>query len=149
MAYGHLKDLTTRTVSDKVLRDKAFNISKNPEYEGYQRGLASVPYTFFDKKSKGGGAANNNNNNNNNNINIKQNIHLTEDLHKPIIRNFFKKNYSGFKDNICYADLADMQLINTLNKGFRFLLCVIDIFSKYLWFFYLKDKKCVSIIDAF
>ena len=50
MAYGDFKDLARRTASDKVLRDKAFNIAKNPKYDGYQRGLASVVYNFFDKK---------------------------------------------------------------------------------------------------
>ena len=51
MAYGDFKDLTRRTASDKILRDKAFNIAKNPKYDGYQRGLASMVYNFFDKKS--------------------------------------------------------------------------------------------------
>ena len=51
MAYGDFKDLKRRTASDKVLRDKAFNIAKNPKYDGYQRGLASMVYKFFDKKS--------------------------------------------------------------------------------------------------
>ena len=55
MAYGDFKDLKRRTFSDKVLRDKAFNIAKNPKYDGYQRGLASVVYKFFDKKSTGSG----------------------------------------------------------------------------------------------
>ena len=51
MAYGDLKDLAKRTASDKVLGDKAFNIAKNPKYNGYQRSLASMVYKFFDKKS--------------------------------------------------------------------------------------------------
>ena len=51
MAYGDFKDLARRTASDKVLRDKAFNIAKNPKYDGYKRGLASMVYKFFDKKS--------------------------------------------------------------------------------------------------
>ena len=53
MAYGDFKDLARRTALDKVLRDKAFNIAKTPKYDGYQRGLASMVYNFFDKKSKG------------------------------------------------------------------------------------------------
>ena len=53
------------------------------------------------------------------------------------------------KDNIWSADLADMQLINKFNKGFRFLLCVIDILSKYAWVVPLKDKKGISIVNAF
>ena len=58
-------------------------------------------------------------------------------------------DYSRFKDNIWGAHLADMQLIRTFNKRFRFLLCVIDIFRKYAWVVPLKDKKGVSIVDAF
>ena len=59
MAYGDFKDLKRRTASDKVLRDKAFTIAKNSKYDGYQRGLASIVYKFFDKMSKGSGVANN------------------------------------------------------------------------------------------
>ena len=75
---------------------------------------------------------------------------LAEEWHKPIIRNLKKRTvYSGSKDNIWGADLADMKWISKFNKGFRFLLCVIDIFSKYAWVVPLKDKKGVSIVDAF
>ena len=97
-------------------------------------------YKFFDKKSTGSGI----------NIPLEFNEQLAKELHKPIIRKFKKRKvYSGFKDNIWGADLADMQLISKFNKGFRFLLCVIDIFSKYAWVVPLKDKKGVSIVDAF
>ena len=78
MAYGDFKDLERRTDSDKILRDKAFNMAKNPKYDGYQRGLASMVYKFFDKKSKGSGV----------NIEVKHNEQLAEELHKPIIRKF-------------------------------------------------------------
>ena len=57
MAYGKSKDLTKRTQSDKVLKDEAFKIASNPKYDGYQRGLASMAYKFFDKKSSGSGVA--------------------------------------------------------------------------------------------
>ena len=81
---------------------------------------------------------------------MKPREQLAEDWHKPIIRNFKKRKvYSGFKDNIWGADLADMQLISKFNKGFRFLLCVIDIFSKYAWVAPLKNKKGVSTVNAF
>ena len=53
MAYGYFKDLAKRTASDKVLKDKVFDIAKSPKYDGYQRGLASMVYKFFDKKSAG------------------------------------------------------------------------------------------------
>ena len=55
MPYGDFKDLATRTSSDKVCRDKTFNITKNPKYDGYQRGLASIVYKFFNKKAAGSG----------------------------------------------------------------------------------------------
>ena len=80
MAYGDFKDLARRTASDKVLRDKAFNIAKNPKYDGYQRGRASMVHKCFDKKLKGSGVANNE---------IKQNVQLAKmELHKPIIKKF-------------------------------------------------------------
>ena len=138
MAYGDFKDLKRRTASDQILRGKAFNIAKNPKYNGYQRGLASMVYKFFDKKSKGGSITN------------EPNYQLANELHKPITRKFKKRKvYSGFNDNIWGADLADMQLISKFNKGFRFILCAIDIFSKYASVVPLKDKKGVSIVDAF
>ena len=58
MAYGKSKDLIKRTQSDKVLKDKAFKIASDPKYDGYQRGLASMFYKFFNKKSKGSGIVN-------------------------------------------------------------------------------------------
>ena len=54
MAYGDFKDLTERTASDKVLRNKAFNIAKNSKYDGYQRGLTSMVHKCFDNKTFGG-----------------------------------------------------------------------------------------------
>ena len=149
MTNGDFKDIARRTASDKVLRDKTFNVAKTRKCGGYQKELASMVYKFFDKKStslsdksvSGSGVANNE---------IKQNLQIAEELHKPIIRKFKKRKlYSGFKDNIWGADLADMQLISKFNKGFRFLLCVIDIFSKYAWVVPLKDKKGISIVNAF
>ena len=146
MAYGDFKDLTKRTAADKVLRDKAFQIATDQKYDGYQRGLASMVYKFFDKKSQGSGfplssalqLAN------------KENIQLADELHKPIIRKFKKRKvHSSFRDNIWGVDLADMQLLSKFNKGFRFLICVVDIFSKYAWVIPLKDKKGISIVNAF
>ena len=76
MAYEDFKDLKRRTASDKMLRDKAFNIAKDSKYDGYQRGLASMVYKFFDKKSTGNGIAN------------EPNYQLANELHKTIIRKF-------------------------------------------------------------
>ena len=139
MTYGDFKDLARRTAADKVLRDKAFNIAKDPKYYAYQRGLAATVYKFFDKETAGSGIKS-----------IPQNEQLAEELHKPIIRKLKKiKVYSAFKDNIWGTDLVDMQLISRLNKGVRFLLCAIDIFSKYAWIVPLKDKNGISIVNAF
>ena len=94
---------------------------------------------FFDKKSQGSGLASN-----------KENIQLADELHKQIIRKFKKRKvYSSFRDNIWDTDSADMQLVSKFHKGFRFLLCVIDIFSKYAWVIPLKDKQGISIVNAF
>ena len=78
MAYGDFRDLKRRTASDKMLRDKAFNIAKNPKYDGYQRGLGSMVYKLFDKKSTGDGV----------NIPLEFNEQLAKELHKPIIIKF-------------------------------------------------------------
>ena len=76
MAYGKSKDLVKRTQSDKVLKDKAFKIANNPNYDGYQRGLASMVYKFFDKNSKRIDIIN------------KPNYQLANELYKPIITKF-------------------------------------------------------------
>ena len=79
MAYGKSKDFAKRTQSDKVLRDKAFKIVTDPKDDGYQRGLASMVYTFFDKKSSGSGISN------------EQNYQLANKLHKPILKKFKRR----------------------------------------------------------
>ena len=99
MSCGDVKDLTRRTASDKILRDTAFNIAKDPKYDRYQEGLASMVYKFFDKKSASlpntcasGGAIKNE---------TMSNKELAEKLHKPIIKKFKKREvYSLFIDNI-------------------------------------------------
>ena len=137
-AYADHKDLINRTKSDKVLRDKAYDIASNPEYDGYQRGLASMVYKFFDKELAGGG------------FKKPRSSILADELHKPIIRKFNKRKvYSQFKDNIWGVDLADMQLLSRKNKGIKYLLCAIDLFSKYAFVIPLKDKKGISIVNAF
>ena len=93
--YSDSKDLTKRTVADKILRNRAFNIAKDPKYDGYQKRLASMVYKCFDKKSRGGGVKH---------VNTKlapQNQQLAEELHKPIIRKIEKRKvHAAFKDNI-------------------------------------------------
>ena len=93
-------------------------------------------YKFFDKKSSGSGVTN-------------QPKYLANELHKTIIRKFNRrKAYSSFRDNIWGVDLADMQSMSKYNKGIKYLLCTIDIFSKYAWAVPLK-KGGISIVNAF
>ena len=80
MVYGDFKNLAKRPAADKVLRDKAFNIAKDPKYDGYQRGLPSMVYKFFDKKTAGSGIKS-----------ILQNEQLAEKRHRPIIRQLWVK----------------------------------------------------------
>ena len=79
MAYSKSKHLVKRTQSDKVLRDKTFKIASDSKYDGYQRGLASMVYKFFDKKSSGSGITN------------EPKYQLADEHHKPIIRKFKKR----------------------------------------------------------
>ena len=96
-------------------------------------------YKFFDKKSSGSGITTN-----------EFNYQLANELHKPVIKKFKKRKvYSSFKDNISGVDVADMQSLNKFNKGFKYLLCAIDLFSKYAWVIPIKDKKGTSIVNAF
>ena len=98
MAYGKSKDLTKRTQSDKVLKDKAFKIASDPKHDGYQRRLASMVYKFFHEKSSGRGVAN------------EPNYQLASELDRPIIRKFKRRKvYSSFRDNIWGIDVADIQ----------------------------------------
>ena len=99
MTYVDFEDLNRRKFAEKVLRNKAFDIAKDPKKDGYQRGLASMVYKFFVKKTSRSGIKNEN-------ISNKE---LAEELHKPIIRNFNKRKvHSPFIENIWGADLADM-----------------------------------------
>ena len=81
---------------------------------------------------------------------IKNNKILAEELHKPVIEKFNKRKvYSQFKDNIWGVDLADMQSLNRKNKGIKYLLCAIHLYSKYAFVVPFKDKKGISIVNAF
>ena len=140
MSFGDFKDLNRRTIADKVLRDKAFNIAKNPKYHKYQRSFTSMVYKFSDKKPSWG--------------KVKDKIisieEVAEELHKQIIGKLNKRKvHSSFIDNIWGAGQVDMQLISKFSKQFRFLLCVIDIYSKCARVIPFKDKKEITITNAF
>ena len=93
---------------------------------------------FFDKKSSASGAA------------AEPNYWLANELHRQIIRKCKRwKVYSSFKDNIWSVDLADKQSLSECNKGIKHLFCATDLFSKYAWVVPLKDKRGISIVNAF
>ena len=124
MAYGKSKDLVKGTQSGKVLKDKAFKVASDPKYDGYQRGLASMVYKFFDKKSallnkvSGSGIAN------------EPNSQLANELHKTIVRKFKKIIvYLSFRDNIWGFDLADMQSLSIYCAQ---LICLVNMLGLFL-----------------
>ena len=127
MNYGDFKDLNRRTTPDKALRDEGFDIGKHSENSAYRHGIALLVYKFFDKTTSG--------------VTIKkeimQNQQLVEELHKPIIG-------ASFINNIWSANRADMQLKSNFNKGF--LLCVIDIYSKYASVVHLTYIKVLQLL---
>ena len=95
-------------------------------------------YKFFDKKSNGRSVA------------VKPNYQLANELHRQIIRKFKRRKvYSSFGYNIWGVDLADMQSLSKYNKGIKYLLCAIDLFSKYAWVVPLKDKRGITIVNVF
>ena len=100
--YSYSKDLRKRTISDKVLRDKVYEIARERNYDGYQRALTSMVYMFFVKKAGS---------------EITVNKELTEELHKPVIEKIKRRKvYERFKDNVWAADLAEMGPLSTKNK---------------------------------
>ena len=138
MVYGKSKDLAKRTHSDKVLRDKAFKIASDPKYDGYQGGLASTVYKFFEEKSSVSG------------VEAEPNYQLANTLYKHIIKKFRRRKiYSCFRNNIWDIDLADMQSLRKYNKGIKYLLWAIDLFSIYAWVVPLKEKRGINIVNTF
>ena len=118
MAYGKSKALAKRTQSDKSSRDKAFKIAIDPKYDCYQRGLASMVYKFLDESG----------------VVAESSYQLKNELHRRINRKFKRRKvYSSFTDNIRSVDIADMESLSKCNEGIKYLLCVIDLFSKYAW----------------
>ena len=141
------KDLINRTEADNVLRDKAHDIASYPEYDGYQRGLASMVYKCFDKKATAEPSAKHVMGSG---IKKDSSLILADELHKPVIKKISKRKvYSQFKDHIWGVDLADMQSLSKKSKGIKYLLCAIDLYSKYAFVVPLKDKKGISVTNGF
>ena len=123
------KELLRSTVSYKSLKDRAYEIAKNPKYDEYQRVLASMVYKFFF---------------------LSVNKELPQELHKPLIKKFkSNKAYARFKDNIWAADLTEMGSLSSKKQGIKYLLFVVDVFIKYAWVKPLKDEKGKIVHNGF
>ena len=134
-AYSDSKDMAKGTISDKIRKDRHFQIDMNRNYDGYQRALASMVYKFFDKKTG---------------LRVSVNEHLAEELHKPVIKKFKRRKvYARFKGNIWAANVAERESLSSKNKNFKYLLYVINVFTKYAWAKPLKDKKGRTVLTAF
>ena len=108
VAYSNGKDLAKRNISDKILKDRAYEIARNCGYDGYQRALASMVYKVFDKKTGSG---------------ISVNEQLVEELHKAVIKKSKKRKvYTRFKDNIGAADLVEMGSLSSKIKKVKTVL---------------------------
>ena len=117
------KDLAKRTISDKISKDRAYKIAINPKYNGYQRGLASMV-----KK-------------------MSVNKLLAQELHKPVVNKFKRRKVCArFKGNIRTADLAGMGSLSSFNCGVKYLVYLIDDFTKYTSVKPLKDKKTKTFL---
>ena len=105
-AYSDSKDIAKRTISDKIFKDRAYEIARNRKYDGYQKALASIAYTFFDKKTGSG---------------VSVNEQVVEELHKPVTKEFKRRKvYARFRDNILPEDLAEMGSLSFKNENVKF-----------------------------
>ena len=111
-----------RTISDKILKDRAYGIARNCGCDGYRRALASMAYKFVDKKIGLGAIATTK-------AGVNVNEQLAAELLKPGTKKL-KRRTRSMRDNIWAADLAQMQSLFLKNKNVKYLLCVIDVFSK-------------------
>ena len=134
VAYSDSKNLAKRTVSDKILKDKANDIVIIPKHDGQQRRLVNMVYKTFDNKT--GLAA-------------SINKEVSEELHKLVIKKIKRRKVCArFKDTIWPACLAEMRSLFSFNRNVNYLLCVIDVFTKYAWVT-LKDKKTKAVLHDF
>ena len=116
------------------MKEGAYGIARNCKYYGYQRALASMVYTCFDKKRA---------------VVIGVNEQLAKELHKAVNKIFKKRKvYARFKDNSWAADLAEMGSLSSKNKNLKYLLCVLDVLTKYAWVKPLKDKHSKTVLNA-
>ena len=119
------------------MKDKANEIAINPRYDGYRRRLTITVYKFFDKKTGLVAKA-------------TVNEEVAQKVRKPVTNKFKRKKvYARLKDNIWAADLVEMESLSSKNRGVKYLLCVVDVFTKYAWIKPLKDKKAKTVLHDF
>ena len=107
-AYSDSEYLAKRTVSDKILQDRSYEIAINVKYDGFQRVLGSIVYNFFEKKL---GAE----------TKVSANEELAQESHEPVFQKFKRKKvYVRFNDNIWVADLAEMGSLSSKNQGLKY-----------------------------
>ena len=130
-AYANNKDLTKKTVPDKILKDKAYQSVLNPKYDGYQKRLASLVYKLFDPSKIESGPRSK----------VRTNVNkvLAQKFNQWLKNSKKEKCMQGFKDNIWAANIAKLGSLSSMNRGVKYLLCVIDVFTKYAWVKSLKD----------
>ena len=132
-AYSDSKDLAKRTISDKIFKERAYKIVLNPKHDGHQRELACMVYKFSEKKTGSGASVNE---------------EVAQTLHKPVIKKFKKgKPMSGLK--IIFGLQIEMRPLSSKNEGVKYLLRVIDVFTKYAWVKPLKIKKAKTVHHGF
>ena len=129
------KNLTKRTIPDKILKDTACEFARNCNYDGYQRALVSMVNKFFDKKTASGVIATSK-------AGMSVTEQLAKELHKPVIRKFKRrKAYARFKKNIWAANLAEVESLSSKNKNFKYLFYVIDVSLKIHGLIKIKKVK--------
>ena len=125
-AYSDIKDLAKRTILDKILKLKLMKLLEIVNMMDKKRALARMVYKFFDKKPGSAATVAGK-------AGVSVNEQLIEELHKPIIKKFKRKAYENFKDNIWAADLSKMESLSSKNRNIKYLLCAINISTKYSW----------------
>ena len=117
------------------MKDRAYEIARNCKHDGYQTPLASMVYKYFNKKTGSGGLVTSN-------MGASVNEKLAEELQTTTMKKFKRRKvYARFKDIIWAVDLAEMGPLSSKNHNVKYLLCVIDIFTKYAWVKSSKGKK--------
>ena len=117
------------------MKDRAYEIARNHKHHVYLTALVRMVNKFFDKKTG---------------VRVSVNENRVEELYKPVFKRFKRRSmYAKFKGNTWAVHLAEMGSLSSKSRNVRYLLCVIDVFTKYAWVKPLKDKKCKAVLNTF